>query len=128
MVVVYDPTGGFVTGGGWIESVEGAYKPQTNLLGRAKFGFVSKYQKCAQVPTGNTKFIFEVAKELDSSVDFKFESEVLDWLVVTKASTNAQFKGSGKVNEVSGYKFMIWATDDDASGDRFRIKIWQGDC
>lgn len=27
MLVVYDPTGGFVTGGGWIDSPPGAYKP-----------------------------------------------------------------------------------------------------
>ena len=44
-VVVYDPDGGFVTGGGWIDSLAGAYKPDPSLAGRANFGFVAKYNK-----------------------------------------------------------------------------------
>jgi hypothetical protein len=42
-VVVYDPEGGFVTGGGWIDSPAGAYAPDPSLAGKATFGFVSKY-------------------------------------------------------------------------------------
>jgi PKD repeat protein len=53
-VVIYDPNGGFVTGGGWINSPPGAYTPNPNLSGKATFGFVSKYQKGANVPTGQT--------------------------------------------------------------------------
>ncbi|HKZ49263.1 MAG TPA: PKD domain-containing protein, partial [Thermoplasmata archaeon] len=44
-VVVYDPEGGFVTGGGWINSPPGAYARDLTLTGKATFGFVSKYQK-----------------------------------------------------------------------------------
>lgn len=44
-VVVYDPDGGFVTGGGWIDSPEGACQlnwcDETTVC-RANFGFVSK--------------------------------------------------------------------------------------
>jgi hypothetical protein len=32
MLVVYDPAGGFVTGGGWIESPSGAYMPSSNVI------------------------------------------------------------------------------------------------
>ena len=60
-VIVYDPEGGFVTGGGWIDSPEGAYKPDETLSGKATFGFVSKYKKGATVPEGNTEFQFNVA-------------------------------------------------------------------
>ena len=51
-VVVYDPAGGFVTGGGWITSPAGAYAADPALTGKATFGFVSKYKKGATVPTG----------------------------------------------------------------------------
>src|SRR5262249_8603061 len=72
-VVIYDPNGGFVTGGGWIMSPAGAYAPNPGLAGKATFGFVSKYQKGANVPTGDTQFQFQVA-------DFKFQSTEYQWL------------------------------------------------
>jgi hypothetical protein len=34
-IVVYDPSGGFVTGGGWINSPGGAYAPDPSLAGKA---------------------------------------------------------------------------------------------
>ena len=61
MAVVYDPSGGFVTGGGWIDSPAGAYKLDKSLSGKATFGFVSKYQKGAKVPSGTTEFEFDTA-------------------------------------------------------------------
>ena len=41
MLVVYDPNGGFVTGGGWINSPRACRR--TGAVGKANFGFVSKY-------------------------------------------------------------------------------------
>jgi len=127
LAVAYDPSGGFVTGGGWINSPAGAYVPDPSLTGKATFGFVAKYKKGAQVPTGNTEFQFDVA-------GFSFHSETYEWLVINKTGTNAQFKGSGTVNGLldpagNAYKFMIWAGDGAASGgsDTFRIKIWWED-
>jgi hypothetical protein len=65
VVAVYDPSGGFVTGGGWIESPPGAYTPENpkddDLMGRANFGFVSRYKKGASEPTGQTEFVFRAA-------------------------------------------------------------------
>lgn len=106
MVVVYDPSAGFVTGGGWINSPIGAYKAEASLSGKATFGFVSKYQKGASVPTGNTAFQFQVA-------GFEFYSTAYEWLVVNQGGTNAQFKGSGLINGAAdpngqAYKFMLW--------------------
>ncbi len=123
MVVVYDPSAGFVTGGGWINSPAGAYRPDESLSGKATFGFVSKYQKGASVPTGNTAFQFQVG-------GLEFHSTAYEWLVVNQGGTNAQFKGSGTVNgglDPNGneYKFMIWATD--GSPDTFHIRIWWDD-
>jgi hypothetical protein len=63
LLPVYDPSGGFVTGGGWINSPPGAYLPglgeTAGLTGKATFGFVAKYQKGANVPDGNTEFQFK---------------------------------------------------------------------
>jgi probable HAF family extracellular repeat protein len=118
-VVVYDPTGGFVTGGGWINSPPGAYTADPSLVGRANFGFVSRYQKGANVPTGDTEFQFETA-------DFSFSSTSYDWLVIAGAS--AKYKGSGTINGAGDFAFMLTAVDRTLIGrdgvDRFRIKIW----
>jgi PKD repeat protein len=123
LAVVYDPSAGFVTGGGWIDSPAGAYKADETLTGRATFGFMSKYQKGASIPTGNAAFEFALA-ELD------FSSTSYNWLVVNQAGSNAQFKGSGLINGAmdpngNAYKFMLWA--GDGSPDTFRIRIWWED-
>lgn len=92
------------------------------LTGKASFGFVSKYKKGANVPTGNTEFQFKAA-------DLNFHSGTYDWLVVT-GSDYAKFKGEGTINgeldpNGNSFKFMIWAGDDEP--DTFRIKIWWED-
>jgi PKD repeat protein len=117
MAVIYDPDAGFVTGGGWIDSPGGAYKPDPSLAGKANFGFVSKYKKGANAPTGNTEFQFHAA-------GLSFHSDSYDWLVVT-GSNYAKFKGSGTINGEGEYRFMLWAGDDEP--DTFRIKIWEED-
>src|SRR5438309_785977 len=49
-VVVFNPVGGFVTGGGWIVSPRVAYPAMPSLTGKATFGFVSKYLNGATTP------------------------------------------------------------------------------
>jgi hypothetical protein len=118
-VVVYDPSAGFVTGGGWIDSPKGAYTPDPLLTGKANFGFVSKYKKGATVPTGQTEFQFKVA-------NLNFHSTSYQWLVI--AGAKAKYKGSGTVNGSGDYGFLLTATDGQMNGgggvDKFRIKIW----
>jgi uncharacterized repeat protein (TIGR03803 family) len=117
--VVYDPNGGFVTGGGWIQSPAGAYAADLALSGKANFGFVSKYQKGATLPTGETEFQLHFAT-------FNFKSTSYQWLVVPGAK--AQYKGSGTINGSGDYGFLLTATDGQINGgggaDKFRIKIW----
>jgi hypothetical protein len=117
LLAVYDPSGGFVTGGGWIDSKAGAYVPDPSLAGKATFGFVSKYKKGATTPTGNTEFQFHAG-------DLNFHSSSYEWLVVT-GSDYARFKGSGTINGMGDYEFMLWAGDGEP--DTFRIKIWEED-
>ncbi|MGD8856404.1 MAG: PKD domain-containing protein [Chloroflexota bacterium] len=118
-VIVYDPTDGFVTGGGWIDSPAGAYTYDTSLTGKATFAFVSKYTKGKQTPTGTTQFKFNAA-------GFEFNSDHYYWLVV-KGNDEALFSGSGTINgqlapNGDPYKFSVWA--NDAEPDAFRIRIW----
>jgi hypothetical protein len=79
---------------------------------------VSKYQKGANIPTGNTEFHF-------STGNLRFQSTSYDWLVV--AGSKAQYKGSGTINGAGTYGFMLTATDgqiNNSGVDTFRIKIW----
>jgi probable HAF family extracellular repeat protein len=121
-VVVYDPSAGFVTGGGWFMSPVGAYRADANLTGFANFGFVSRYQKGASVPTGKTEFKFQTA-------NLNFHSESYEWLVTSGA--RAQYKGTGTINGNGDFRFLLTAVDGDRLGgtnpDRFRIKIWYYD-
>lgn len=118
-IVVYDPSAGFVTGGGWINSPSGACRLTTictGATGKANFGFNARYQKGANVPDGTTEFQFQAG-------GLNFHSTVYQWLVV--AGTKAQYKGSGTVNGVAGYGFLLTAIDGTQKGnpDAFRIKI-----
>jgi len=114
-----DPDGGFVTGGGWIDSAPGMYRPDPDLSGSANFGFVAKYKRGQQIPTGNTEFNFHVA-------NLNFHSSEYDWLIV--AGQRAKYKGNGTINGEGDYAFMLTGVDGRIDGDddddKFRIKIW----
>ena len=113
-VVVYDPTAGFVTGGGWIAYGSAACPNLcTGAAGRGDFGFVSKYKKGATVPEGDARFEFHAGS-------LTFTSTVYEWLVV--AGKRAQFKGRGTINGAGDYGFLVTAVDNTT--DAFRIKIW----
>lgn len=122
LLVVFDPSAGFVTGGGWISSPAGAYSADPTAIGRANFGFVSKYKKGANVPDGSTEFVFNAG-------GLNFHSSAYEWLVVNQNGTNAQFKGTGRINGAGNYGFMIKANDNGNGGatDTFRIHIWNID-
>jgi PKD repeat protein len=119
-VVVYDPEGGFATGGGTVYSPAGAMPSNPSAEGPAHFAFVSKYQKGANVPTGTTSFRFKAG-------GLVFDATEYQWLVI--AGARAQYKGKGTVNGEAGYGFFLAAIDGDEGGspgpDRLRVKIWQ---
>lgn len=118
-VVVYDPSAGFVTGGGWIIAPPGSYPTDPSLTGKATFGFVSKYKKGQSNPEGNTEFQFHAAS-------LNFHSHTYEWLVI--AGPLAMYKGTGTINGEGNYGFLITARDGQIKGggriDTFRIKIW----
>jgi len=121
MIVVYDPSAGFVTGGGTIDSPAGAYLADPSLSGLANFGFVSKYKKGANAPDGQTEFRLHFA-------DFEFHSTTYQWLVV--AGAKAQYKGTGTINGSGNFGFLLTAVDgalNNTGVDKFRIKVWDID-
>jgi hypothetical protein len=122
ILAVYDPDGGFVTGGGWITSPAGAYAPDESLTGKATFGFVSRYHQGSATPGGNTQFQFHAAS-------LTFRSTSYEWLVV--AGARAQFKGTGTINGAGTYQFLLTAMDGQRPGgggaDALRMKITGAD-
>jgi hypothetical protein len=120
-LAVYDPNGGFVTGGGWIMSPAGAYLADTTLTGKANFGFVAKYKKGSTQVDGNTEFQFHAG-----NLNFKSSSHTAMSLVI--AGAQAIYKGQGSINGIAGYSFMTSAIDGNKKttvvSDKFRIKIW----
>ncbi|SDR73606.1 T9SS type A sorting domain-containing protein [Christiangramia echinicola] len=128
-VVIYDPSGGFVTGGGWFYSVpENLYDTSgnpTQYEGKANFGFNAKYKSGKNNTTevdGNTNFQFKEG-------DFHFKSSSHDDMsLVISGYKKATYRGRGTVNGAGDHKFMVTVIDGDATGgdgiDRFRIKIW----
>ncbi|GAA4455126.1 hypothetical protein GCM10023189_22590 [Nibrella saemangeumensis] len=120
-VVIYNPDGGFVTGGGWIQSSAGAYKEDLALAGRATFGFVAKYKRGSTVPDGNTEFQFKAG-------NLNFKSIAYEDMRLVIAGSRANYKGTGTINGKGTYSFLVSAIDGQVSGgggtDKFRIKIW----
>jgi hypothetical protein len=113
-VFVFDPDT-FVTGGGWVESPQGAWTADLSHGGKATFGFVAAYDRTGTV-RGNVEF------QLHKGINFHATS--FDYLLINGGI--AIFEGSGKVNGEPGYHFMIVATDERlaaASDDLFWITI-----
>lgn len=119
LVVIYDPNGGSVSGGGWIDSPAGSLIADPTATGMAKFAFISRYQNDANVPTGNAEFLFKPRS-------LKFRSTSYEWLVVS--GRYALCKGTGTINGSGDYRFMLTSIDGDQPGgggqDKLRIRIW----
>ena len=120
MAVVYDPSAGFVTGGGWINSPVGAYTAKTSATGKGKINIESKYQKRGDLKS-------EVEFELESA-KFHFHSSSAQWMVISGAK--AVLQGGGKVEKSNHhYGFTLTVIDGKLNGgeDLFRIRIWDMD-
>ncbi len=118
-IVIYDPDAGFVTGGGWIQSPQGAYQNDLSMDGKANFGFISEYKKDSNTPSGNVNFHFKQG-------NIKFKAKEYEWLVI--AGSNALCHGTGTINGRGEYGFLISAIDGDLidkhTPDKLRMQIW----
>ncbi len=119
---VYDPTAGFVTGGGQVYSPTGADLANPSAAGNAQFAFVSRYNSGASTPSCNLQFRFREG-------DLNFHSSAMEWLVVTD-EPRAMFRGTGTINGDTECKFQVDAWDgsySDGTGppsDAFGLKIF----
>ena len=122
-VVVYNRVDAFVTGGGWINSPSGAYTPNDptdpNLAGKANVGFVARYDN-SNLPSGETEFQLK-------SGGINLHSIGYAWLVVVNGKTKAYYRGTGTVNGVAGYEFLVSVIDGKPThtDDMFRMKVWK---
>jgi hypothetical protein len=114
ILVVYNPEGGFATGGGWIIPADDGLNTHPNV--RANFGFNAKYKQ--DDPTGHLEFRYS-----DGFIDLKSTS--IEQLVITGGKI-VQFKGWASVNKVDGHWFFVKAIDNRKPGtsDTFDIKVW----
>lgn len=128
-----NPERAFVTGNGWIYSHAGAYVPDPTLKGKATFEFDHKYKKGATIPVDNVRFQFKIASMDFKAVRMDFKAIHYDWFIVS--GPLAKYKGTGTINGVGKYGFLLSATDGDFNKDstnifrikdtdKFRIHIW----
>jgi hypothetical protein len=116
MVVVYDPTGGFETAGGYFNSPAGALSSAPNVADRGHFQFNPKYLpgETGPVPSGG-----KLQFSLDGTT-FALDSTSFEWLVVTP-DHKAAIKGQATVAGQSGFGFIAYGNDDP---DKFRLIVW----
>jgi len=124
-VVIYDPNGGFVTGGGWFWSEACAFKDGAGITGKANFGFVAKYKNGSTVPDGDTEFQFKAG-------NINFHSSLYDDMRLVISGAKASYKGIGNIKGSDHvFGFLVSAIDGNVTGgggfDKFRIKIWDKD-
>ena len=109
--------GGSTIGAGLFNSPAGAVPGQPKLVGTAVVAFDVRPKPGSSVPSGTLAFEFKAGK-------VALVATGMDSLVVS--GSQAQFKGTGKVNNASGYSFLVTVTDARAvGGNRIRLKITQ---
>ena len=122
---IYDPNGGFVTGGGWIYSEPGNMPANPHVEGKANFGFNAKYKAGKNNSTevdGNTNFQF-------NNAGFHFKSSSHEEMsLIISGDKKATYRGVGTVNGQGSHYFIVTVIDGDASGgdgtDYFRIVVY----
>jgi formylglycine-generating enzyme required for sulfatase activity len=123
IIVVYDPSAGFTTGGGWFVPDSHSFVDGvgvTDTVSKANFGFIVKYKQGADNPDGNLEFQYKAG-------DINLRSTNMEWLVVQSA-TKVRFKGRATINGEGLYTFKVTAEDNGVpgTGDWFKIEIWLG--
>jgi len=99
VLAVFDPSGGFSTGGGGTNSPAGADLANPSGSGPVTFGFNVKYLPHDTVPSGDVEFHYDAG-------NINFKSTGFDFLVVT-SEPRAQIQGTGTINGTITCKFTI---------------------
>jgi len=124
IAVVYDPAGGRVTGGGWIDSPPGAYTPDPSVVGKVHFTFEASYPAGTATPAGN------ISARLQD-VNLSMDVTSLDWLVVAP-NGEAAVEGTATMG-TQQVRFILYgyqgcggssSTGCQPGPDAFRAVIW----
>lgn len=112
VLVVYDPSAGFTTGGGWV--MDGGAK--------GNFGFGVKYVGRGANIRGQAVYVYR-----SGDMAGRIKSNAMDWLVIN--GNTAVFRGKATGSDVGNYTFEITVEDngEPGSADTFAIKIWRPD-
>jgi len=111
-VAVYDPSAGYVTGGGWVTPNDNT-RIGVSSGGKANFGFNVKYLSGSSTPDGSLEM-----NDKQDSLDFKTTS--LEWLTVS--GSTADFQGQVTLNGTGSYTFRAHVVD--GSPDQYDIRVW----
>jgi hypothetical protein len=122
VLVVYDPSLGFTTGGGWF------YWPGTT--DKTNFGYTMKYNKKG----GNVKGNLVLIRHLADGSKYRIKSNALTGLALgdTGVFTWASFSGKttyqepGWIEPIGNYTFLVYVEDQGEPGagaDRFWIEV-----
>jgi hypothetical protein len=120
-IIVFDPARSLASNAK-INSPAGAYVPNASKVGLAYSTAGARYKSDdAVIPSGAATFQF-------SAAPFYFSSGSLDWLVVANGG-RGYLQGTGSVNSVPGYTFLLSVVDAQIAGapaatDSYRIKVW----
>ena len=122
LLVVFEPTAGFVTGCGWIvpggpSSDAGDLLPGLDGASKANFGLNVKYQNGAStVPGGALQFHYNAGK-------LHLRSAGFDWLVVTNTNW-AKFQGLATIDGAGGALYPFRVDARDGAPDRLVVRVW----
>jgi len=86
LAIVFDPSAGFATAGGWLDSPPGGYPADPTAAGKARFTAQANYHGDIAL-TGNVQF------GLHSAL-FELRSDTVEWMVITRDGKIA-IKGTG---------------------------------
>ena len=110
--VVFDPTAGFLTGGGWFQSPAGALVTNPAAAGKAKIDVSVKYTT-PTAPSGSFTLSLD-------GVRFALATTSIDWLVVS--GDTGTFAGPATVNGQPGYRVEATAVDRGSS-DTMKVVV-----
>jgi hypothetical protein len=113
-IVIFDPTGGRVSGSGAFWSEPRSYLGNGPRWGTiALFGYDARYPRNSTTPIGSTRLLLLGG--------FSFLSTAYDYLVVN--DTIAVAEGVGRVNGQGGYRMRVQGIDNGRV-DFFQMTIW----
>jgi hypothetical protein len=116
VLVVYDPSLGFTTGGGWF------YWPGTD--DKTNFGYTMKYKKTSKV-SGN----FLLIRHMDDGSIYRVKSNALYGLAIGEAdgfgwasfSGKATYMEPGWAEPIGNHDFVVYVEDHGQPGDGDRV-------